>query len=334
MKILIVSGFLGAGKTTFIRELIRRTGTYPVVMENEYGESDLDSRELNTQQKELKILEFMEGCVCCTMKDSFINSVLTVSSALAPEYLIVEPTGVARLSGILENAAKICYGDIRLLKPVTILSPRSFYQNRSEWPELFDNQLKYAGIVVFSKTEGEDRDYILRLEEEVRKLNPGALILTEHYRSKEDEWFKELLEMESGDISVDGEEGSLKLEQLTLFSGRFSRPAELIVFLEDILREEYGKIVRAKGTLPVGSGMLRFDIADSLYAVTGTEDDKTQCVFIGEYIDREAIGERLGAKVPGGLKGKASGKALRTSERFGNVLGNRSVAGDNDTVLV
>ena len=105
MKVLIVSGFLGAGKTTFIKELVRRSGTRPVIMENEYGENNLDARELSAIQsppptagaadaspspasgggQEMKILEFMEGCVCCTMKDSFVNSVLTIFSGLAPE---------------------------------------------------------------------------------------------------------------------------------------------------------------------------------------------------------------------------------------------------------
>ncbi len=295
MKILIVSGFLGAGKTTFIKELIRRSGTFPVVMENEYGESDLDSRELNSVEKDLKILEFMEGCVCCTKKDSFVNSVLAVFSALSPEYLIVEPTGVARLGSILKNAGKICYGDIRLLKPVTVLSPRSYFQNLGEWPEIFKDQLKYSGTVVFSKTEGEDPDNLLRIEEAVRALSPEAKILKEHYTAMEDEWFKELLEMESSDIVVDEGERGEYLEQATFFSGSFSRPAELIVFLEDILRGEYGRIARAKGTIPAGREMLRFDVADYRYVVTGSEDDKTQCVFIGDYLDREALEESLGS---------------------------------------
>ncbi|MBP5212138.1 MAG: GTP-binding protein, partial [Pyramidobacter sp.] len=73
MKILIISGFLGAGKTTFIKELIRRTGIRPVVLENEYGRNNIDALDLQQSQQdsgELKVLEFMEGCVCCTMKDS------------------------------------------------------------------------------------------------------------------------------------------------------------------------------------------------------------------------------------------------------------------------
>ena len=88
MQILLISGFLGAGKTTFIKELIKRTDKKPVIMENEYGANNLDSLELqNSSPKagEIKVLEFMEGCVCCTMKDSFVNSVFTIYSSIGPE---------------------------------------------------------------------------------------------------------------------------------------------------------------------------------------------------------------------------------------------------------
>ena len=96
MKILVVSGFLGAGKTTFIKELIRRTKKQPVILENEYGDNNLDSRSLSGGGA-LEILEFMEGCVCCTKKDSFVNTVLSISAAMDPEYLVIEPTGVGKL---------------------------------------------------------------------------------------------------------------------------------------------------------------------------------------------------------------------------------------------
>lgn len=82
MNILIISGFLGAGKTTFIKELIRRTHKNIVVMENEFGSASIDSGAVSGNG--IDVLEFMEGCVCCTMKDSFINSVLTVSATLDP----------------------------------------------------------------------------------------------------------------------------------------------------------------------------------------------------------------------------------------------------------
>ena len=298
MKILIVSGFLGAGKTTFIKELIRRSGVRPVIMENEYGENNLDATELEQslpEQKEMKILEFMEGCVCCTMKDSFVNSVLTVFSGLDPEYLVIEPTGVGRLSSIMENLRPILHDNIRLLQPVVVLSPRTCRANMAEWPELYGDQIAHAGVVVFSKGEREDPAFLEKTAEKVRAVNPRAQIVAEHYSAQPDAWWRELMELpaEVPDAAQESPEGE-SFSQLSVQAARLRHPAELIVLLEDCLRGEFGRIVRAKGVLPAGGEQLRFDLADRQYAITGAPDGKPQSVFIGTELDTEALCRRLG----------------------------------------
>ena len=168
MKVLIVSGFLGAGKTTFIKELIRKTEVNPVVLENEYGDNDLDKRDLaGSAPGELQILEFMEGCVCCSKKDSFLYSILTVSTGISPEYLIVEPSGVAKLSNILVGLEKVRYEKIIPVSPIVIVSAKSFSANMHEYRELMEDQILNAGHVIFSKTEGMDAD---ELEEVKRQI--------------------------------------------------------------------------------------------------------------------------------------------------------------------
>ncbi|MBR5421978.1 MAG: GTP-binding protein [Lachnospiraceae bacterium] len=311
MKILIVSGFLGAGKTTFIKELVRRSGTRPVIMENEYGETDLDALELDrslSEQKEMKILEFMEGCVCCTKKDSFVNSVLTVFSGLDPEYLVIEPTGVGRLSNILKNLKPILHDRIRLLQPVVVLSPRTYRSNMAEWPELYRDQIAHAGIVVFSKGEREDPALLEDTAARIREINPEAEILTQHYSLQPDSWWHRCMELsaKTGDMK-DELEGGEEFSQLSLRTARLDRPAELILFLEDCLRGELGHIVRAKGVLPVGGEMLRFDLADRQYAITGAEEEKSQCVIIGTELPRQELFRRLGTS--------AEEEALRLSWR-------------------
>ena len=298
MKILIVSGFLGAGKTTFIKELIRRSGTRPVIMENEYGENDLDATELGQslpQQKEMKILEFMEGCVCCTKKDSFVNSVLTVFSGLDPEYLVIEPTGVGRLSNILANLKPVLHDSIRLLQPVVILTPRTYRSNMAEWPELYRDQIANAGIVVFSKCESEEPAVLEDVAARIREINPDAEIVTEHYSRQADAWWRGLMEAPAKTEDVkDDMSGGEEFTQLSLQTARLDRPAELILLLEDCLRGELGHIARAKGVLPVGGEMFRFDLADRQYAITGAEGEKTQCVFIGKNLRRQELYKRLG----------------------------------------
>lgn len=298
MNILLVSGFLGAGKTTFIKELIKRTGTNPVILENEYGDNSIDAQELqNTSsgKNKLEILEFMEGCVCCTMKDSFVNSVLTVFSSLSPEYLIIEPTGVGRLSNIIKNIEPLLHDNITLLKPIVVVTPRSYRQNIAEWEELYKDQIINADTVVFSKGENESPDVLSETESAIRAINPNADIIKDHYSGQDDEWWRSILALPAPDTNaIETDTDSRNISQLTLDNVRLSNLSELITLLEDCLHGELGHIVRAKGTLTVGNENIRFDLADRMYSITDSSLDKSQCVFIGELLDTTKIRSRMG----------------------------------------
>jgi len=321
MKILLVSGFLGAGKTTFIKELIKRTGTHPVIMENEYGDNNLDSLELRNdaaREDDIQVMEFMEGCVCCTMKDSFANSVFTIFSSLDPEYLIIEPTGVGRLSNIINNLQPFLHGSISLLKPAVVLSPENFQQNMKEWPELYRDQVANAEIVVFSKCEHTSMEVLEQVSALIRDINPRAEIIDSHYSNMSDEWWMSLMGLGnasdnaseitaltgSGSDSASGAssgEEAVKDEftQVSISRTELHNPAELIMFLEDCLHNEFGHMARAKGTVMIDGEMLRFDLADRMYAITSSPDTKCQCVFIGQFLDEKKIRQRLcgGTKV-------------------------------------
>ncbi len=298
MKILIVSGFLGAGKTTFIKELIHRSGTLPVVLENEYGNNTIDAEELrdgSSKEKKLEVLEFMEGCVCCTMKDSFVNSVFTVFSSMSPEYLVVEPTGVGRLSSIIDNLQPILHGGISLLKPVVVLSPRSYHQNMSEYGSLYKDQIANAQTVVLSKCENDPPELISHIRSEIQNINPDAEIPGEHYSHKSDDWWRSIMELPALNVTTqESEDDSLSISQVTLNHARLDNPGQLIMLLEDCMRGELGSIARAKGTIPVGEETLRFDMADGLYSISGSPQDTNQCVFIGSSPNKSALCRRLG----------------------------------------
>ena len=193
MKILVVSGFLGAGKTTFIKELIRRTKKQPVILENEYGDNNLDSRSLSGGGA-LEILEFMEGCVCCTKKDSFVNTVLSISAAMDPEYLVIEPTGVGKLGNILSSIRRIEYERIALLPSVLVLAPRSINSYLKEFPEIYTDQVKHASKIVFSKSENESPELLQRVTEQIRAINADAEIISSHYSKMDDAWWNALFE--------------------------------------------------------------------------------------------------------------------------------------------
>lgn len=343
MKILLVSGFLGAGKTTFIKELIRQTGTHPVIMENEYGDNNLDSLELQNAQndagkkEDIQVMEFMEGCVCCTMKDSFANSVFTIFSSLDPEYLIIEPTGVGRLSNIIRNLQPLLYNSITLLQPIVVLSPDNFAQNMREWPELYRDQIAHARVVVYSKCEHTPSEVLKQVSDTIREINPDADIIGTHYKNMPKSWWDARMDLDAADATqldanrilmetldmspsvpssvanasadaassgaatastsagdvLQSAASSDAFMQVSLKTAALHNPGELVMFLEDCLRGAFGHMARAKGTLPVGQEILRFDMADRLYAIAASPDTHCQCVFIGQQLDEKKIRHRL-----------------------------------------
>ena len=202
MKILIVSGFLGAGKTTFIKEMAAKTGRDFVIMENEYGEAGIDSALLK-QEKNINVWELTEGCVCCTMKADFASSVLTIANTLDPEYLIVEPTGVGMLSNIIQNIRQISYERILLLKPVTIVDADSFDFSRRMYGEILTDQIRAAGTVVISKRSFSSVSEASGLLDYIRKINPGACIQYEHYSRQDSSWWESLLKTRLDGTRID-----------------------------------------------------------------------------------------------------------------------------------
>ena len=290
MKVLIISGFLGAGKTTFIRELIRRTEKQIAVLENEFGDTDLDSRSLSGGS--VNVMEISEGCVCCTRREGFFNSVITIAAAIDPEYLVVEPSGVARLSSILSNLQKAQYENISLLPPVVLLPPASYREHMALYPEIYADQIENAGHILFTKAEQEDSALLSSVAAELRKRSPNAEIVTGHYSTREEEWWLSLLRDErEAPPTVSGGEESPELETAALSDVSLHNPGELVVLLEDILRREYGDIVRAKGVVAIRGEYVRFDVADNRYAILGDADynGDTQCVFIGRELDRTKL---------------------------------------------
>ena len=292
MKVLIVSGFLGAGKTTFIKEAIVRSGKKPVVLENEYGDTDLDKQSIG-QAGELQILEFMEGCVCCTKKDTFVNTILTISAGLDPEYLIVEPSGIGKLGNVLAGLGKIRYERIDILPPIVIVSPRSFSANLSEYGEICIDQIRNAGRIVLSKIEGEDSSVIREAVERLRRIDPQADILDTPYQHVGPSFWESLFSVPGQviEVSEPGSQGSPLLMQETIRSGSFDTAGDAVRFLETLVHGGFGDIVRAKGVFLVGGEWLRFDLADGLYELSGapSESVKTQCVFIGKLVNRGLI---------------------------------------------
>lgn len=296
MKILVVSGFLGAGKTTFIQELVRRTGRDFAIYENEYGQADIDARRLR-QDSDLKVWESTENCICCSGKQDFATSVLTISNTIDPEYLIVEPTGVAKLQSILDNVNQVAWERISLLAPVTVVDAVSWQNQRTDFPEIFDNQLSAAASVVISKLAPGSEDAADPIKQLAAEMNPQAEVIAESsYADIPDEWWNGLLTRALDgsvlkDAAGDEDEGP-DLETMALTHAELPSPTHLIWLLDAASAGVFGKLARAKGTLPCGNQWVKFDLVERAWAITGDEpQEESRCVFIGRDLLRHGLRE-------------------------------------------
>ena len=296
MKILVVSGFLGAGKTTFIQELVRRTGRDFAIYENEYGQADIDARRLR-QDSDLKVWESTENCICCSGKQDFATSVLTISNTIDPEYLIVEPTGVAKLQSILDNVNQVAWERISLLAPVTVVDAVSWQNQRTDFPEIFDNQLSAAASVVISKLAPGSEDAAEPIKQLAAEMNPQAEVIDESsYADIPDEWWNGLLTRALDgsvlkDAANDEDEGP-DLETMALTHAELPSPTHLIWLLDAATAGVFGKLARAKGTLPCGNQWVKFDLVERAWAITGDEpQEESRCVFIGRDLLRHGLRE-------------------------------------------
>ena len=298
MQVLIISGFLGAGKTSFIKAMTRATGRQFVVVENEFGNSNVDSKLLN--QDAMKIYELTEGCICCSMNMDFSLSVMTIANTLNPDYIIVEPSGVAMPSRILESLRKISYENIGILSPVVIVDSKNFISQKNFYPEYFNDQLNTAGTVVLSKSENLSRSEFDEIYNELG-IKENINFYHEHYSKwPREKWLELLTNYISDSKKINPVEiPDAKLSSLALTNIKVSSPDELIYKLENLLTGNYGDIVRAKGFALTQNESINFSVVSGIYEITGANNNNSDSdiVIIGENLQTGKISELFNGEI-------------------------------------
>ena len=291
MKILLVSGFLGAGKTTFIKELAKNINLEFVVLENEYADIGVDKDFLN--EKNLNVWEMSEGCICCSMKGDFKSSIKRIYSEINPEYLIIEPTGVGMLSSIIENIREINNNDIEILSPLTLIDVTSFNEYLKTFNSFFTDNLKNTGKVILTKLENSNYFEIENIKNEILKINNNLEIITDDYRNFQKEWFADLLNKNIDNKIID-KNFSLKTHiNLRTFSKEnvnLKTMDELGLLLNRLVNGDFGKIYRAKGIVKIDGYWGKFNLVYKNFEMEPITDAKgTKIVIIGNNLDIENL---------------------------------------------
>ena len=178
-KIDIISGFLGAGKTTFIKKLLEEAiaGEQVVLIENEFGEIGIDGGFLKNSGIEIR--EMNSGCICCSLVGDFGKSLEEVLTRYQPERVIIEPSGVGKLSDVMNAVRDVAKNlEVRLNSAVTIVDACKCKMYMKNFGEFFNNQVENAGTIVLSRTDVADAKKVQADVELLRAHNSSASIVT------------------------------------------------------------------------------------------------------------------------------------------------------------
>ncbi len=177
-KITIFSGFLGAGKTTLIKKLINEgyKGEKLVLIENEFGDIGIDGGFL--KDAGIEITEMNSGCICCSLVGDFGKALEKVLEEYHPDRILIEPSGVGKLSDVISAVQNIGAHDVELDGFTTVVDAKKCKMYQKNFGEFFNNQITYASCIILSHTAGLTQEKINDTVQRLREFNPAAPIVT------------------------------------------------------------------------------------------------------------------------------------------------------------
>ena len=324
-KIDVVSGFLGAGKTTLIKKLLKEAldGSKTVLIENEFGEIGIDGGFLKESGIEIK--EMNSGCICCSLVGDFGTSLKEVISTYAPERILIEPSGVGKLSDVLKAVENVAGDlDVEINSAVAVVDASKCKMYMKNFGEFFSNQIEYAGTIILSRTDKVDQAKLNACVEMIREHNDKATIITTPLAQldgkevlgtiegadKLEDMMKEMLEHIHDDHDEDeccGHDHDHEhhhhhhADEVFTSWGKETPHKFTREKIEEVLKtlsesEEYGMILRAKGMVEdVNGSWIYFDMVPGEYELRDGEPDYTgRLCVIGSKIDEHKIEELFG----------------------------------------
>lgn len=314
-KIDIISGFLGAGKTTLIQKLLKEalTDEQVVLIENEFGEIGIDGGFL--KDAGIEVTEMNSGCICCSLVGDFGKALRKVSKEYAPDRIIIEPSGVGKLSDVIravQDAAEDA--DLELNSFTTVADAKKCKMYMKNFGEFYNNQVEHAGTIILSRTDTISEEKLDQCTALLREHNTKAAIITTPW---DDLTGKQILKvMEEGNTLVkelleeedvcpvcghhhdhdhdhhhehehdhhhdhDHHHHHHHADEVFTSWGKETPAKYSKDVLESILKilsdsEEYGVILRAKGILPTTEdGWVQFDLVPGEYEIREGSADYT-----------------------------------------------------------
>jgi len=287
MKTTIVCGMLGSGKTTFIRNFVQGASGKTVVLVNDFGQAGIDGEIFSAGG--IEAVELPSGCVCCTLKFDLITTIQRIVKQFSPEHLMIEPSGVASPSGVLEALASAGIGRTTVIGIVDAVEFAELYES-GMYGSFFEDQIVNSDVILLNKTDLADGTMITGAERMIGAINPRAILI----RTINARIDAPLPEAQPQRTIVPGN-CHFHFETLSYKLAAGSDVAVIQKLFEDLSRGKFGRVARAKALVGTTEGPYRFDSTYGKVNRVRFEKDvaESRLVVIGEELNAAGIGQAV-----------------------------------------
>lgn len=293
MKADIVSGFLGAGKTTFINNYLPLLGGKVALIENEFGDVSIDSDLI---EGDIPMKEIFAGCICCTLRGDFASGIKELNESYSPDRIVVEPSGVGRLSDVvkgIQDGGKFADIDIDIERLIVLVDVDTFDDYKENFGPFYLDQIENANIIFLTYLDSMDKDEVERIGLEISKINPHALVYTSDYRDLDGDSLMDIIESADDPIISDEEStrsipGDKVFSSINIDSDGLTEDKINDIF-DQIESNDFGYILRAKGYIGEDGGKLIQYTPLKLSVEKYPKDMEGKIVIIGTDIKEEEL---------------------------------------------
>jgi G3E family GTPase len=308
IKVDVISGFLGSGKTTLIRKLLKACENEKVVLiENEFGEIGIDGDVI--ERDGFEVFEIASGCICCIMQKDFISLLSRVIKDFKPERIVIEPTGISILSDIIDILRKPEFAEeCSINSLITVVDSMNYLEQCEVFGEFFEDQIVNASTLVLSKSQFVDKAKLEEITSSLRELNAEADIFTADWGAMKTEDFYGLLKIDItkdfGDI-LHADYRPCRENEFDTFAIESSNKytvEELESVLSELSNEKYGQVIRGKGFLRGHDCYLEFSYTNGRFIVNENKlKSSGKLCLIGKGLKETELKELFKVK-SGGLR--------------------------------